>query len=38
MLTAVFIIGRSFQLAMLSQDEPASSLRDEMHTALATNR
>jgi hypothetical protein len=38
MLTAVFIIGRSPQLAMPSRDEPASSPRDEMHTALATNR
>jgi hypothetical protein len=33
----VFIIGRSPQLAMPSHDEPASSPRDEMHTA-ATNR
>jgi hypothetical protein len=38
MLTAVFIIGRSPQLAIPSRDEAASSPRDDMHTALATNR
>jgi hypothetical protein len=38
MLTAVFVIGRSPQLAMLSRDEWSRSTRDEAQTELATNR
>ena len=38
MLTAVFVIGRSPQLAMRSRDEWSRSTRDEAQTELATNR
>ena len=38
MLTAVFVIGRSPQLAMRSRDEWSRSTRDETQIELATNR
>jgi hypothetical protein len=38
MLTAVFVIGRSPQMAMLSGDEWSRSTHDEAQTELATNR